>query len=148
MKSSKDLRPDHSQPAVPSSSSRAKGTHPEILRVLKNPRLAADLREYVRQQDFWRVPDFFREMEADFEQEEEYVEMLREPVEAPRQRVRLLAQSDKELLIQGLRQQFQRATAAYLKAAPNSRSKDSLEELERIKQDIANLSHPYIFVEA
>mmetsp|Transcript_16307 Transcript_16307/g.35905 ORF Transcript_16307/g.35905 Transcript_16307/m.35905 type:complete len:187 (+) Transcript_16307:70-630(+) len=120
----------------------------QISKLIASPRRHAEMREYVKRQDFWRVPHFFRDMEADFDEEEEYIESLQLPDEAPKRRVRLLAQSERELIIQGLRQQFQKATATYLKAAPSSRSKENLEELERIKQDIANLSHPYVFVEA
>eukprot|EP00931_Biecheleriopsis_adriatica_P117073 TRINITY_DN92627_c0_g1_i1.p1 TRINITY_DN92627_c0_g1~~TRINITY_DN92627_c0_g1_i1.p1 ORF type:complete len:252 (-),score=70.70 TRINITY_DN92627_c0_g1_i1:13-768(-) len=121
----------------------------EIARLLAQPRQAAELREYAAKQDFWRVPAFLRETQADFHEEEEYIASLNEPREAPKRPVRLLAQGEKELLIQGLKQQFQRATASYLKAAPKSRSRAELEEeLERIKQDIDNLSRPYIFVEA
>jgi len=31
----------------------------------------AKRRRYVKRQDFWRVPHFFRDMEADFDEEEE-----------------------------------------------------------------------------
>ena len=122
--------------------------NPDINRLLSSPRRYPQMREYVKRQDFWRVPHFFRDMEADFDEEEEYIESLHLPDEAPKRRVRLLAQSERELLIQGLKQQFQKATASYLNATPTSRSKGSFEELDRIKQDIANLSHPYVFVEA
>mmetsp|Transcript_69705 Transcript_69705/g.110086 ORF Transcript_69705/g.110086 Transcript_69705/m.110086 type:complete len:184 (+) Transcript_69705:56-607(+) len=137
--SSKEPLPGSLQPGLERS---------QISKLIASPRRHAEMRQYVKRQDFWRVPHFFRDMEADFEEEEEYIESLQLPDEAPKRRVRLLAQSERELIIQGLRHQFQKATATYLKAAPNSRSKENLEELERIKQDIANLSHPYVFVEA
>ncbi|CAK9009928.1 unnamed protein product [Durusdinium trenchii] len=145
----------HGRPHPPGRATAEKqqrGPHPQISKLLASPRRYTELREYVKYQDFWRVPHFFRDMEADLEDEEEYIESLHMPEEdEPKRRVRLLAQSEREFLIQGLRQQFQKATAAYLTAAaaaPNSRPKEHLEDLERIKQDIANLSHPYVFVEA
>ena len=43
------------------------------VRILKEfaGRVPAKRCRYVKRQDFWRVPHFFRDMEADFEEEEE-----------------------------------------------------------------------------
>eukprot|EP00913_Durusdinium_trenchii_P023538 g22115.t1 len=58
------------------------GPHPQISKLLASPRRYTELREYVKYQDFWRVPHFFRDMEADLEDEEEYIESLHMPEEA------------------------------------------------------------------
>merc|ERR1712187_511442 len=93
-------------------------------------------------------PMFLRSVEAELAFEQEYITSLHDPAEEPKALVRLLAQDEKDELVQGLKQQFQHATACYLKAAPKSRSKAELEaELAKIKRDIESLSRPYIFVE-
>mmetsp|Transcript_34737 Transcript_34737/g.63142 ORF Transcript_34737/g.63142 Transcript_34737/m.63142 type:complete len:249 (-) Transcript_34737:121-867(-) len=121
----------------------------EIAKLLAQPRRTTELRSYLESQQFWKVPHFLRDLEADFQDEEEYIMSVQEEREAPTKLVRLLETGEKEFLVQGLKQQFQRATASFLKADPKSRSKKELEEeLERIKQDIENISRPYIFVEA
>lgn len=122
---------------------------PEIARLLAKPSTVANVHSYAAAHGFWRVPEFFEEMQMDFEEEEDYIRSLCEAREAPSRRVRLLAQDEKACLVNGLKQQFQKATANYLKATPGTRDREELDnELARIKRDIDNLSRPYIFVEA
>mmetsp|Transcript_18419 Transcript_18419/g.34506 ORF Transcript_18419/g.34506 Transcript_18419/m.34506 type:complete len:187 (-) Transcript_18419:188-748(-) len=138
-------RPTHGRLSM--SIGRPTEKRPEIAAALAASRQSADLREYVKSQDFWRVPHFFRDLQADFDDEEDYIASLPNAPPELRQRVRLLAKDEREMLIQGLRQQFQRATANYLNSPVDSRG-PAMECLEKIKQDIASLSHPYIFIEA
>lgn len=122
---------------------------PEIARILAKPSTVVGVHSYAAAHGFWRVPEYFEEMQGDFEEEEDYIRSLCGTRETPNRRVRLLAQSEKECLVSGLKQQFQKATAIYLKATPGTRDREELDnELARIKRDIDNLSRPYIFVEA
>ncbi|CAE7864887.1 unnamed protein product, partial [Symbiodinium sp. KB8] len=43
---------------------------PEITLALTASRRSEELRDYVKSQDFWRVPHFFRDLQADFAEEE------------------------------------------------------------------------------
>ncbi|CAE8690023.1 unnamed protein product [Polarella glacialis] len=117
--------------------------------LLLAPRCPEDVRSYASRRGHGRVPDCLVDFQEELEDEQQYIESLAEPLEAPERYVRLLASSEKDLLIRGLKQQFARATASFLKVAAKSRSRAKLEEeLSRIRQDIDNLSRPYIFVEA
>lgn len=121
----------------------------EIAKMLASPVPPAEVRAHLERTDFGRVPAYMRELLEDLELEEQYINSLPDEVDAPKPIVRLLTAGEKEALLRGLKQQFQQATAIYLKAGPKSRKKDGLEaELDRIKKDIENISRPYIFVEA
>lgn len=120
----------------------------DIAKILSAPRKPPEVRAYLAQKGFGRVPIFLRDVSEELDEEERYIVSLREPREPPRVFVRLLTQGEKDHLVKGLKQRFQQATAKYLKAPPKSRSKADLEaECEKIAQDIQNLGRPYIFVE-
>lgn len=136
--------------AVPNAA-RGHEVREEIANIVAAKRCPAEVRAYVENRDFGRVPPFFEELRLEMEEEQERIASMQErevESESPRQPVRLLAQVEKDTLIRGLKQQLQHTTAMYLSAAPKSRCRAELEgELERITQDIDNLSRPYIFVE-
>lgn len=120
-----------------------------IAQVLAAARCAADVRACAASfgGGFGRVPVFLRPVVAELDSEQRYISLLHEPREIPKNRVRLLAKGEKDALLGGLKQQFQRTTARYLKEVPKSRSKAVLEaELARIRQDLESLSRPYVFV--
>jgi len=120
----------------------------EIAQILAVPQHTVDVRAYAERLGYGRVPPFLREIEAELDAEQEYIVSLQEERKHPKTVVRLLGQHEKEELIQGLKQQLARASAAFLQAPLKSRSREELEaQLQRIKQDIDNLSRPYIFVE-
>eukprot|EP00930_Biecheleria_cincta_P086815 TRINITY_DN76064_c0_g1_i1.p1 TRINITY_DN76064_c0_g1~~TRINITY_DN76064_c0_g1_i1.p1 ORF type:complete len:266 (-),score=38.02 TRINITY_DN76064_c0_g1_i1:81-878(-) len=149
--SSSPSRPRQAQAQVLMGTGAKPAPHkaPEIARILAKPTTVVGVHSYAAANGFWRVPEYFAEMQIDFEEEEDYIRSLRETMESPSRRVRLLAQSEKECLVNGLKQQFQKATAIYLKATPGTRDREELDnELARIKRDIDNLSRPFIFVEA
>lgn len=121
----------------------------EIAEILAAPAPPAEVRAYVERTDYGRVPPYMREILDGLEGEARYIMSLPDEPDKPRRIVRLLAAGERELLLRGLKQQFQQATAIYLRTGPKNRKKDELEaELESIKQDIENISRPYIFVEA
>lgn len=122
----------------------------EIANIIAAGRNPSQVRAYVELRNFGRVPPFLAELRSEIDEEQERIAALQEEMEEemPRRPVRLLAQGEKDELIYGLKQQLQQATAMYSNASPTSRYKDELEdEMERLTQDIENLSRPYIFVE-
>lgn len=119
-----------------------------IARVLATPRRSAEVRTYVAEHGFGRIPAFVREIEAELDEERKYIVSLPEAREAPRSTVRLLAQGEKDMLVHGLKFQLQRAAADCDQAPPDGQFREELEaEVSRIMQDIESLSRPYIFVE-
>lgn len=120
-----------------------------IAQVLAAARCAAEVRAYAAGfgGGFGRVPAFLRPIVAELDSEQRYISLLHEPREASKSRVRLLAKGEKDALLSGLKLQFQRTTASYLKEVPKSRSKAALEaELTRIREDLESLNRPYVFV--
>eukprot|EP00929_Paragymnodinium_shiwhaense_P091660 TRINITY_DN5155_c0_g1_i1.p1 TRINITY_DN5155_c0_g1~~TRINITY_DN5155_c0_g1_i1.p1 ORF type:complete len:254 (-),score=92.88 TRINITY_DN5155_c0_g1_i1:233-994(-) len=151
---------DHSRSPASNNSRGAKGAvatkrsrrnvarGADIARILAAPKKPPEVRQYIAEKDFGRVPVFLREVTAELDAEQRYIVSLHEPRDPPNVFVRLLTQVEKDHLVKGLKVRFQQATAKYLKATPKSRSKADLEaELEKIAQDIQNLDRPYIFVE-
>lgn len=121
----------------------------EIAEIFAAPVPPAEVRAHLERTDFGRVPPYMREILEDLEGEEQYIISLPDERDEPKRVVRLLAAEERDLLLRGLEQQLQQATAAYLQAGPKSRKRDELEaDLERIKTDIESISRPYIFVEA
>lgn len=123
----------------------------DIAKILHTPRRSEDVREYAVKAGYGRMPSHLRQVNAELDAEQQYIGALESPREdPPKAQVRLLRQGEKDVLIAGLKQQFQQATACILKA-PKAKGglKDELEErLGRLRQDIENLSRPYVFVEA
>lgn len=123
----------------------------EIARVLAAPRHSADLRKYAASVDggFGRVPVFLRPMAARLDAEQRYIISLREPREEknPPQRVRLLGKGEKDALLLGLKQQFQRAIGHLQAERKKGGPKAHLQaEVSRIKKDLECLNKPYVFV--
>lgn len=122
----------------------------EIAKVLQSLSKTVDISKYADRAGFGRTPPYLREASSVLDAEQEYIISLHEPrlEEAPKNLVRLLQQGERDELLQGLRHQFQQASARVLKAKPRSQARTDVEgELQRIKGDIASLSRPYIFVQ-
>jgi len=122
----------------------------DIAKILKALNEPAEVQRYAERSGFGRTPGHLRQMAEELDDEQRYIISLHEPREdnSPKPLVRILHQGEKDELLQGLRLQFQQASACVLKAKP--RSQDRLEfetELQRIRQDIDALSRPYIFVQ-
>lgn len=122
---------------------------PEIAKILKSIRAPSEVRRYAERAGVGRMPGHLRKATEVLEAEQQYIMSLQEPKEVgPKSLVRLLEPSEKNELLQGLRMQFQQASARTLKEKPRSRARSELEaELRRLRQDIDNLSRPYIFVQ-
>lgn len=122
----------------------------DIAKILHAPRRPSEVREYAAKAQYWRVPNYLRQVAEELDAEQRYIVSLDNSREdQPKAPVRLLRQGEKDELVHGLKQQFQQASACILKAGKKSGAKAKLEErLGRISQDIENLSRPYIFVQA
>eukprot|EP00927_Polykrikos_kofoidii_P026630 TRINITY_DN23686_c0_g1_i1.p1 TRINITY_DN23686_c0_g1~~TRINITY_DN23686_c0_g1_i1.p1 ORF type:complete len:258 (-),score=43.16 TRINITY_DN23686_c0_g1_i1:225-998(-) len=120
----------------------------DIAQILSASRQHSDVRQYIAKKDFGRVPAFLNSLTEELDDEQLYINALREPREAPSMIVRLLRQDEKDYLVRGLEQQFEYVMERFSEAPDRSRAKAKLEvQLEKIKQDIASLNRPYIFVE-
>jgi len=119
----------------------------EIAHILSPQRCSSDVRACLEKHGFGRVPPFLHRVHAKLDAEQEYIITRDKPEEVPKSIVRLQSQREKDELLRGLKLQFQRATASYIKELPQSRAKLELEEeIARIKKDITKLGEPYIFV--
>mmetsp|Transcript_11770 Transcript_11770/g.26647 ORF Transcript_11770/g.26647 Transcript_11770/m.26647 type:complete len:225 (-) Transcript_11770:44-718(-) len=120
----------------------------EIARLLAQAKPAVYLRDLLAREDYCRVPQGLVQVKSELDEEQRYIDSLPEPVEPSRAIVRLLESGEKEILIRGLKLRFQHTSAHCLAAGAKTERRAELEaELEQIKQDIENLSRPYIFVE-
>jgi len=121
----------------------------DIAKILKASRGSAQIRQYAQRVGFGRTPGHLREVIPALDAEQQYIMMLQDAREdSPKALVRLLEEGEKATIIQALKSRFQLASARALQAKPRSKARSDLEaELERIRQDMASLSRPYIFVE-
>mmetsp|Transcript_60979 Transcript_60979/g.113154 ORF Transcript_60979/g.113154 Transcript_60979/m.113154 type:complete len:217 (+) Transcript_60979:168-818(+) len=120
----------------------------EIARLLARAKPAVYLRDYVAREDYCRIPQGLAQVNSELDEEQRYINSLQEPIEPSGAIVRLLESGEKEILIRGLKLRFQHTSAHCLAAGAKTEKRAELEaELEQIKQDIDNLSRPYIFVE-
>lgn len=121
----------------------------DIAKILKASRGPAEIRRYAERVGFGRRPGHMREVATSLDAEQQYILSLHEQKEdGPKALVRVLEEGEKAKIIQALRMQFQQVSAHALKAKPRSKARSDLEvALERIRQDMDNLSRPYIFVE-
>lgn len=131
----------------------------EITRLLAAPRCAAEVRAYVASAGggFGRVPSFLRPVVASLDSEQRYILSLVDPREAPRNRVRVLPTGERERSLRMLQQQLQKASAmfaqesiltklAYRKRGSGEQA-STLDEVARLKEEVAFLDRPFVFVE-
>lgn len=121
----------------------------DIAKILKASRGSAEIRQYAERVGFGRTPGHLREVIPALDAEQQYIMTLQEVREdGPKAFVRLLEEGEKATILQALKSRFQLASAHALQAKPRSKARSDLEaDLERIRQDMASLSRPYIFVE-
>lgn len=119
----------------------------KILKALPEP---CRIQRYAERIGFGRMPGYLREVREHLDAEQQHIISLHESRDdlGNKAMVRLLAQGEKDELLQGLKLKLMQASNRALKAKPRSKARSEIEaELERIRKDIANLSNPYIFVE-